>query len=47
MRHNDPARIKAEYFAYTRDPSSYIPGNPGRGAPPHNPPPEALSHAAA
>ena len=25
------ARIAAEYQAYTRDPSSYIRGNPGRG----------------
>eukprot|EP00277_Geminigera_cryophila_P012355 CAMPEP_0179444536 /NCGR_PEP_ID=MMETSP0799-20121207/27978_1 /TAXON_ID=46947 /ORGANISM="Geminigera cryophila, Strain CCMP2564" /LENGTH=133 /DNA_ID=CAMNT_0021231669 /DNA_START=50 /DNA_END=451 /DNA_ORIENTATION=+ len=30
-RHSDPARIAAEYSAYTRDPSSYIRGNPGRG----------------
>jgi len=31
-KHVDPGRIQAEYFAYIRDPASYIRGNPGRGS---------------
>lgn len=32
-RHRDPDRSSAEYTAYSRDPSTYIRGNPGRGDP--------------
>jgi hypothetical protein len=42
-RHNDAARIKGEYTAYSRDPNSYIPGNPGRGTSPNVRPPETIS----